>query len=162
MVVQYVESEESWRPDADKGSGNGRICAEETARVGVPHGVNVWCDLEGVAAGTPAKEVIEYCNNWHRAVAAEGFVPGLYVGWHCGLTPTQLYKELRFTHYWAAYNLNSDQEPATRGVQMKQGAAKKADRPPGVELDFDTDRVKKDANGGLPTVVAPEDWLEHS
>jgi hypothetical protein len=160
MIVQHVESDTSWTPNGDKGATNGGVAAAETTAVGVPHGVSVWCDLEGVAAGTPATDVIEYCNNWHQAVAAGGYLPGLYIGWHCGLTPKQLYEELRFTHYWAGYNLNADQVPIVRGIQMKQGAAKKSDRPAGVTIDFDTDRVKADALGGRPTVVAPESWLE--
>ena len=160
MIVQYVESESAWAPNADKGRGNGQIAAEECTRIGIPHGVSVWCDLEGVAAGTSAKDVIDYCNLWHEAVAGAGYLPGLYIGWHCGLTPAQLYKSLRFTHYWGAYNLNADQEPSVRGIQMKQGAVKKSDRPAGVTIDFDTDRVKTDALGGRPTVVAMESWLE--
>jgi hypothetical protein len=161
MVVQYVESETAWTPSADKGSTNGQIAAGECEKVGVPHGVTVWCDLEGVAAGTPAADVIDYCNDWHQAVAAGGYLPGLYVGWLCGLTPKQLYEELRFTHYWGAYNLNDDEGPAIRGIQMKQGAVRTADCPAGVTMNFDIDRVKADALGGTPTVVAPEDWLEH-
>lgn len=162
MVVQYVESETSWIPTPAKGTSNGGVAGREATKVGVPHGVILWCDLEGVAAGTPATDVIEYCNRWHHSVAGAGYLPGLYVGWHSGLTPKQLYEELRFTHYWAAYNLNADQAPLVRGVQMKQGSAKPADRPPGVTIEFDTDLVGADKLGGRPTVVAPEDWLEHA
>src|SRR5437879_11294103 len=66
--------------------------------------------------GTPAAQVIDYCNRWHAAVAGAGYVPGLYVGFHCGLDATQLYRALRFSHYWCAYNLNADEMPIVRGL----------------------------------------------
>ena len=160
MAVQYVESESSWNPTAAKGSRNGGIAAAEAEKLGLPWGVTVWCDLEGVARGTPAQRVIDYCNRWHSAVASAGYVPGIYVGWHAGLTRTQLYKSLRFTHYWGAYNLNADQYPAVRGLQMKQSVRKPADSPPGVSLAFQTDRVSADALGGRPTLLALDGWPE--
>jgi hypothetical protein len=127
MAVQHVESAESWIPSQQKGSIYGATAATEASRLGMPHGSMLWCDLEGVAPGTPNATVIEYCNQWHAAVAGAGFLPGLYIGWHCGLTGHQLYEALRFTHYWAAYNLNVDQYPVVRGVQMQQRARKEDD-----------------------------------
>jgi len=158
MVVQHVESEDSWTPTPDKGDANGSVAAEESTAIGIPAGVTVWCDLEGVAVGTPADDVIDYCNRWHSAVAAAGFVPGLYVGFHCGLNPDQLYRSLRFTHYWSSYNLNSDEMPAVRGVQMRQGAARPLDRVPGFKFEFDTDVITGDRLGGFPTLVGPDEW----
>lgn len=61
MVVQYVESEESWVPTGDKGEKNGEIAGGAATQVGVPSGVTLWCDLEGVAPKTPAAEIIDYC-----------------------------------------------------------------------------------------------------
>ena len=98
MLVQYVESESAWTPTAKKGATNGGVAASEAERLGVPWGVTIWCDLEGVAVGTPRQQVIDYCNRWHSAVSGAGYVPGLYVGYHSGLTATQLYAKLRFTH----------------------------------------------------------------
>jgi hypothetical protein len=160
MLVQYVESESSWSPSALKGAANGNVAATETTRIGVPWGVTIWCDLEGVAVGTARQRVIDYCNHWHSAVSAAGFVPGLYVGYHSGLTPTQLYSKLRFTHYWGAYNLNSDQFPAVRGLQMKQSSSRTEDRISGVQLDFQVDRISADHLGGRPAVLALEGWPE--
>ena len=160
MIVQYVESETAWSPTAAKGAKNGGVAASECELLGVPWGVTVWCDLEGVARGTPSSRVIDYCNAWHRAVSAAGYVPGVYVGYRAGLTPTQLYRALKFTHYWGAYNLNSDEYPATRGIQMKQSKARMSDRPKGIAIDFQTDRVRADALGGRPTVLALEGWPE--
>lgn len=158
MPVQHVESEKSWVPTPEKGTAFGRTGAKDCARIGIPPGVSVWCDLEGVALGTPAQDVIDYCNNWHAEVAAEGYVPGLYVGFRAGLNATQLFKALRFAHYWGAFNLNSDEVPIVRKLQMKQAVRKPADRVPGFGIAFQTDTIRTDALGGRPFVLAPEGW----
>jgi hypothetical protein len=160
MLVQYVESDTSWIPSGTKGTTNGGVAAGEAENLGVPWGVTVWCDLEGVAPGTPSQKVIDYCNRWHIAVTSAGYVGGLYVGYDCGLTPTQLYRALRFTHYWSAYNLNTDQYPAVRGVQMRQFRAATSDFVPGQSTDFQVDRVSADKLGGRPTLLALEGWPE--
>jgi len=160
MLVQYVESDTSWIPTGAKGRKNGGVAASEAEKLGVPWGVTVWCDLEGVARGTPAQSVIDYCNRWHIAVTGAGYVAGLYVGFHAGLTPTQLYRSLRFTHYWGAYNLNQDEYPATRGLQMKQLSATATDAVPGTGIDFQVDKISGDKLGGRPTLLALEGWPE--
>ncbi|MEO8909434.1 MAG: glycoside hydrolase domain-containing protein [Gemmatimonadaceae bacterium] len=160
MLVQYVESESSWNPTAAKGTTNGRVAAAEAAGLGVPWGVTLWCDLEGVAPRTAAGKVIDYCNSWHLAVASAGYVPGLYVGYHAGLTATQLYRSLRFSHYWSAYNLNADQFPAVRGVQMRQARQGPNESVPGIGIDFQVDTVKADVLGGRPTLLALDGWPE--
>ena len=160
MAVQYVESDSSWRPTAAKGSKNGEIAASEADKLDFLWGVTIWCDLEGVAVGTPAQSVIDYCNRWHAEVSGAGYVPGLYVGYRAGLAPQQLYRSLRFTHYWGAYNLNADKYPAVRGLQMKQSQRTPQDSPAGFGLDFQTDRVSADALGGRPTLLALEGWPE--
>src|SRR6266403_1210302 len=160
MAVQYVESDSSWKPSAVKGDRNGAVAASEAEKLGLPWGVTIWCDLEGVGVGAPAKVTIDYCNRWHAAVSAAGYVPGLYVGYRAGLTPLQLYRSLRFTHYWGAYNLNVDQYPAVRGLQMKQSRRKPGDSPTGFGLDFQVDRVSGDALGGHPTLLALDGWPE--
>jgi hypothetical protein len=157
MVVQHV-APAPWTPTADLGAAYGATAATEAHHLGLPSGVTVWCDLEGVAAGTPEKQVIDFCNRWHSEAASAGFVPGLYVGDSPGLGPTQLYRSLRFVHYWSAYNLNDDALPAVRGVQMKQRRAGKADVVTGHRLEFQVDIVHADALGGLPTLLAPAEW----
>jgi hypothetical protein len=160
MAVQHVESEESWMANAAKGSANGAAAAEDATAIGIPSGVTVWCDLEGVAVETPAQDIIDYCDQWHSVVASAGFVPGLYVGYHAGLNASQLYRSLRFTHYWAAYNLDADEAPAVRGVQMRQAVPKNLDRVEGVALEYQVDSIRADALGGLPTLVGPDGWNE--
>ena len=160
MIVQYVESETAWAPSGGKGTTNGGVAAIECEKLGVPWGVTVWCDLEGVAPGTPSQRVIDYCNAWHTVVSRAGYVPGIYVGYRARLTPRQLYRALKFTHYWGAYNLNVDQYPAVRGIQMKQSKARQSDRVAGFGVDFQVDRVRADALGGRPTLLALEGWPE--
>jgi len=160
MLVQYVESDTTWIPAQAKGTTNGGVAASEAAKLGVPWGVTVWCDLEGVAPGTPAQKVIDYCNRWHIAVTSAGYVAGLYVGYRAGLTPTQLYRALRFTHYWGAYNLNSDQYPGIRGLQMKQLRASRQDLVAGTGIGFQVDKISADKLGGRPTLLALEGWPE--
>src|SRR2546423_8206316 len=160
MIVQYVESDSAWTPSAAKGTTNGGVASSECEKLGVPWGVTVWCDLEGVAPGTAAQKVVDYCNRWHIAVAGAGYVAGLYVGYRAGLSPTQLYRALRFTHYWSAYNLNADQYPTVRGVQMRQLRAGSKDAVPRAGISFQVDRVSADRLGGRPTVLALEGWPE--
>jgi hypothetical protein len=158
MPVQHVESESSWKPTDDKGRQYGQAAADACMAAGIPSGTTVWLDLEGVAEDTSHEQVIRYCNLWHDAVAAAGFEPGIYVGWHCGLTPVELYGRLKFSHYWAAYNLNADEYPITCGVSMKQHAAASGDKPGGVTFDIDTDVVLGDKMGRFPTLFAPDEW----
>jgi len=160
MLVQYVESDTAWNPTAAKGTRNGGVAASEAEMLGAPWGITIWCDLEGVAPGTPSRRVIDYCNHWHARVSGAGFVPGVYVGYRAGLSPSQLYRALRFTHYWGAYNLNTDRYPAVRGLQMKQEVVGRADSVAGADISFQVDRVRTDKLGGRPTLLALEGWPE--
>jgi hypothetical protein len=158
MAVQHVENEESWTPTIDKGRLYGATAAGQAQGCGLAQGTTIWLDLEGVDTYVPAEEIISYCNHWHDKVAAAGYQPGIYVGWHCGLSPEQLYKRLRFTRYWGAYNLNVDQYPAVRAICLKQRAAKADDVPEGFSRDFDVDTSRPDLKGDCATVDAPEGW----
>ncbi len=116
MPVQHVRRP-GWAPTAQLGETTGAAAASNAAAVGFPTGVNVWCDLEGVAAGTGAEDVIGYCNAWYATVSAAGYVPGIYVGAQAILTGPQLY-DLKFEHYWKS----ESRVPAipVRGYQMVQ------------------------------------------
>jgi len=155
MVVQHV-APPGWLPTGDDGALYGNTAARESITAGLRLGSTVWCDLEGVEHGTPAGDVVEFCNEWHDAVAALGFSPGLYVGDSCVLSPNELYSLLRFESYWSAYNLNSDAVPAVRGVQMKQHVAQRADFIAGFDnQNMDVDVLCGDALGGLPVLTLP-------
>jgi hypothetical protein len=155
MPVQHVESESSWTPTDDKGREYGQTAADAAHELGLALQTTVWLDLEGVAIGTPAEQIIRYCNYWYDHVADAGFTPGLYVGWNSGLTPSQLYTRLKFTRYWGAYNLNADECPSTCGICMKQHAAAPGDVPAGVPFAIDTDVIVGDALGRAPILFAP-------
>lgn len=118
MVVQHVLNP-GWHPTQSLGQEYGANAAKFTREIGVPPGVNLWCDLESVASGTAASDVTAYCNAWAAQVAAAGYVPGLYVGYEPGLSSEQLY-DLAFAHYWGAYNIDGDEIPATRGLHLQQ------------------------------------------
>jgi hypothetical protein len=152
MVVQHVE-EPGWTPSAALGTEYGANAARFTQAIGVPPGVNVWLDLEGVADGVPAQDVAEYCNAWYAQVQAAGYAPGVYVGYGAGLGPQGLY-DLEFQHYWSAYNLNGDQYPAVRGVQMRQETG--GGTVGGLTTEsYDDDFTQTDALGGNAVWLAP-------
>jgi hypothetical protein len=116
MAVQHA-SPANWVPTASLGTAYGSYAATYASQVaGLPQGINIWCDLEGVATGTAAADVIAYCQAWYNAVNAAGYVPGVYVGYATMLTAQQLY-DLPFGHYWRAYN---GPKVATRGFQLIQ------------------------------------------
>lgn len=156
-IVQHVESDASWEPTPEKGQNYGRVAATTCKSLGVPAGVTVWLDLEGVATFVPAAVTIMYARLWFTEVKGAGYQPGLYVGWHAGLDAQELYR-LPFARYWAAYNLNVDQRPARVGVCMKQRAARPGDLPKGVDFPIDTDLVTGDLIGRLPVMWAPDEW----
>ncbi len=151
QVVQHV-APEGWSPTAELGTQYGTTAAADCGLLALPDGMSLWCDLEGVAVGTDPEAVIGYCNAWYDAVAAHGYKPGLYVGWHCGLTADELYHRLKFSAYWSAFNI--PYAPVVRGFQMYQHAAKTSDLIPGfTNQDMDADVIQSDALGGTPSVV---------
>lgn len=159
-AVQHVESAESWAPSLVKGQRYGDAAVQDAHLIGLAPGITLWCDLEGVDLMVPSATVIAYCNRWFDVVKLGGYEPGLYVGWHAKLTGTQLYRDLKFTRYWSAYNLNVDQMPIVRGVCMRQRPANRpGDIPSGsgfTKQDFDVDTMNADAKGGLPAFQMPD------
>lgn len=147
MAVQHVANE-GWVPSASLGTTNGSNAANNAKSVGFPPGVNIWLDLEGVATGTSAQTVIDYCNNWYAPVAAAGYVPGIYVGANCILTGSQLYNDLQFQHYWQS--LSTVPAIPTRGYQMVQSLVSQ----PVNGIGIDQDVTQTDQLGG--TVL----WLK--
>ena len=154
MVVQHVLPPH-WSPSTALGAEYGTNAATFTRQLGVPAGITVWCDLEGVLPGTDTADVIGYCNAWHDAVTAAGYEPGLYVGYEPGLTAEELYGALRFQHYWGAYNLDGDRVPATRGLQLKQHRGT-GGTIAGIGTDsYDDDETMTDALGGRAVWLHP-------
>jgi Domain of unknown function (DUF1906) len=151
MVVQHVENP-GWHPTAALGDEYGTNAAAFARQIGVPAGVNVWLDLESVANGTAASDVIGYCNTWYDRVAAAGYVPGVYVGYEPGLTGQQLYSKLKFQQYWAAYNV--DVSIPNRGWCLKQSVGKGTVG--GITTEsYDDDTAVTDQKGGQALWLAP-------
>jgi Domain of unknown function (DUF1906) len=147
MAVQHV-APEGWVPSASLGTETGCYAAANARLVGLPPGVSVWLDLEGIAAGTPVSDVVAYCNAWYAPVAAMGYAPGLYVGAGADLD-SELVVALRFERYWQS---GSDVPDVTiRGYCMVQTID-------GATVDgvaYDSDVVQIDNLGGLPFCLAP-------
>ena len=131
MPVQHV-AKSGWTPSATLGTQYGQNAAAHAAAIGFPAKVNVWCDLEEVAEGTPEQAIIDYCNHWSDAVSAKGFTPGLYVGARTFLNAAQL-GALKFTSFWNS--LSTVPVPAGRGFQLVQTRVVKV---LGISLDLDT------------------------
>lgn len=117
MPVQHVRYP-GWEPNADLGIRYGERAAEHADQVGFPPKVNVWCDLEGIDPNASHQSVIDYCNSWHDKVAEYGYLPGLYVGANSILDGEELYKSLKFKHYWQSESRVPN--VAKRGYQMIQ------------------------------------------
>jgi hypothetical protein len=140
MAVQHV-AESPWQPNTNLGTAYGNFAASYAAQVvGLPSGVNIWCDLEMVPDSVAAADVIAYCLAWYYAVHAAGYVPGLYVGYGTQLTADQLYNETSFQHYWKAYN---GDEVAGRGFQLLQKTHKQVGG-----IDYDPNMTQVDGEGG--------------
>lgn len=150
--VQHVESESSWVPGVSKGHSYGAAAARQALAIGYPVGNTIACDLEGVSIASARQDIIDYCNAWYTEVAVAGYKPCLYAGWHCGLGPVDLYRALHFSSYWGAYNLDSDQVPIKRGLQIKQRSRTVFDKPDGSNLEFDVNTIHPDSLGGLPSI----------
>jgi len=139
MPVQHV-SLPGWIPNTNLGTVYGNYAATYARQiVGLPQGMNIWCDLEGVAQGTPAADVIAYCQAWYYAVHTAGYIPGIYVGYDTMLTAEQLYNDISFQHYWRAYN---GPQVATRGFQLIQKTEKELNG-----ITFDPDITHNDNFG---------------
>lgn len=117
MVVQHY-SGKGWVPTPDLGSDYGQHAASNASEAGIPDGVSVFLDLEGIKSGTPPTDIIAYCNNWFAAVETGGYVPGVYVGANAILSGDELYWDLKTTHYWKSGSTVPD--IPHRGYQMVQ------------------------------------------
>jgi hypothetical protein len=146
MAVQHVAMP-GWEPGAALGTNYGAYAASYAKTIGLPPGINLWCDLEEVAASSTTQQVIDYCAAWFTAVSEAGYIPGLYCGWNIILTAQQIY-DLPFKHYWKAYNY--DNGVATRGFQLIQE--------PQLRLNgvvYDPNKCQADELGDLPVWLSP-------
>lgn len=147
-AVQHV-SMPGWTPSQSLGTQYGTNAANNAASIGLPKGMNLWMDLEGIAPGTSAQTVIGYANAWYDAVAAAGYIPGIYVGADCYLTGDQLYNNLKYQHYWKS--LSNVPAIPHRGYQLIQSYT--PELVCGVSIDTDT--TQNDELGGAIVLLFP-------
>lgn len=68
--------------------------------LGIPKGVTVWLDLEGLAAWNSDRALLaRKINTWADAIKVAGWMPGLYVGAPMPFTGKELYA-LHVVRYW--------------------------------------------------------------
>lgn len=135
-----------WIPTTDLGIKWGRNAAVFAKQCGYSQGKFLCLDLEGVKKGTPKQDIIDYCNNWYNQVVSYGFEPAIYIGYDVWLSSNELYYNLKFKHYWAAYNVTI--APTARGYQIKQQLQKKVN---GIYIDSDI--ITKDLLGVSPSFM---------
>jgi hypothetical protein len=147
MAVQHCALP-GWEPNAALGGQYGQYAATYSQSIGLPAGMNIWLDLEGVGPLVKAEDVIAYCEAWFTAVSAAGYIAGLYIGFGSGLTPKELYDLKGVEHYWSAYNY-TDGLP-TRGFQIKQHDQQSLNG-----IQYDPNTLQADQLGGLPVWLSP-------
>lgn len=150
IPVQHVEPM-TWIPSSAKGKKYGSAAAGYATEAGFVTGTSLFLDLESVDAAVPGVVTIAYCNAWFDEVSKAGFLPGIYIGWRCGLTPYELYHRLKFTRYWRAYNLDDDELPEQVGTCMTQ-----EETPRILGISFDKNTVTGDKLGRLPFATVVE------
>ncbi|MES2442406.1 MAG: DUF1906 domain-containing protein [Pseudomonadota bacterium] len=147
MVVQHVASE-GWVPSQSLGQSYGQYAVANAQTIGIPPGVCLWLDLEGVASGTAASTIADYCNAWFEVVAQAGYTQGLYVGANCGLTGSQIVA-LQCKYFWQS---GSTVPTLSTGYCMVQTISSS------YVLDgiaYDKDVTQADADGDTPFWLAP-------
>lgn len=142
MPVQHVRYP-GWQATGDLGTSDGKAAGTLSAGIGLPKGIVVWCDLEGVSTTSTSGDAAAYANNWAAAVSAAGYLPGLYVGYDSRLTADQL-GSLSFQHFWKS--LSDVPSPTGRGYQLFQSANSQ---------HVDNDVTKNDAKNGMVVWVRP-------
>ena len=143
-IVQHPLAE-GWSPTGAKGQQFGSAAARLAGQAGLPFGMTLWLDLEGVAASTQVQDVIDYCDEWFDEVNGVGYVPGVYIGANPGLSADQIYWDLKMQSYWRGGSSEASGVPADiphRGYQLFQRITGSGAN------EFDSDVVKTDNFGG--------------
>jgi hypothetical protein len=118
LALMVVQAAFTGTVSAALGMSRGQAAAQSCATIGLPPGVNVWLDVEGISG-----DIFGYANCWHDAVAGAGYVPGIYIGANVvhedsPVTGQDLYSRLKFKHYWRSQSQVPNVEH--RGYQMFQ------------------------------------------
>jgi len=148
MVVQHVASA-GWTPSQSLGDSYGSYAAQNAQEIGLPPGMILWVDLEGIASGTSPSTTTAYCQAWADQVSAAGYVPGVYIGANTGLNASQI-EALPFDYYWQSGSsvpaLNQTGYCMVQSISSSYVVA-------GVAYDLDV--VQTDLDGKTPVWLAP-------
>lgn len=98
LLVQHCRNP-GWIASPDLGRSDGQWAARNAWEAGYEAGCALALDLEGL--GNSGSVVAEHVDAWAEEVAGAGYMPVLYVGFQCGLTPEQLWELPRFARYWS-------------------------------------------------------------
>jgi hypothetical protein len=121
-------------------------------RLGIPHGVVVWLDVEDVHDDPITLQ--HRINTWAKALVAAGYIPGLYVGANTLLSSIELYK-LAVTRYWHSTSRVLDR--SSNEAAPLCGWAMHQIHPPNLTragIVVDVDFVQEDYKGRGVTMVA--------
>jgi hypothetical protein len=100
LILYFVNHSRSpgWIPSAADGAADAKTDIANLQRLGIPAGVHMFFDLEGVGGGSPTN-LIAHLDAYASAIKTAGYIPAVYVGAQSLLTSAQLY-DLGFTLYW--------------------------------------------------------------
>lgn len=135
---------------------SGEQAARQCQALGITPGCTVWLDVEGMAVWKmDPTELIGKINAWAEAVAAAGYMPGIYVGAPQPLTSKEL-GALKVVRYWWGLGRCVDRtgalaEPPSGWCMIQQFHGQKTGfhwRDTGVFVD--TNGVQCDYRGRLP------------
>ncbi len=98
MPVQHINKLD-WKPSAELARVHGEQVAKDAKALGMPAGLNLWCNITGLAGDVSIQDVIIYCNHWYDAVMEQGYVPALFVNPCLPLSGNQLFRYLNFKHF---------------------------------------------------------------
>lgn len=138
--------------------------ADEIAQLkalGVPAGVSVWLDLEGLDAwNMPAHQLMALIEAWARDITAAGWMACLYVGAPQPLTGQQLYALKGIVRYWLGIgrciSLNGLDAYPDCGWTMRQDWHNQGSHGlnwRGTGIYVDTNSIQCDHKGRLPKWV---------
>lgn len=112
---------DSWA-DPSNGTTRGEIAATKAASVNYPPGAQIYLNLEdNIQPGTTRTGLIQWIENWAKAIKAKGFAAGVYVGVPQLLTVADLQNSLPdVSTFWRSASSSAPQAP--QGFVMRQAS----------------------------------------
>jgi hypothetical protein len=157
LILYFVNHSRlpGWIPSAAEGALDAKADIANLQRLGVPTGVHVFFDLEGVGGGAASvANLIAHLSAYASAITAAGYTPAIYVGDQSLLTSAQLYA-LAFFLYWHSASHVVDVTGAEAGPEcgwsVYQGSIIEVKL---FNVTIDWDFVSGDFHGRLPVGVA--------